>query len=419
MELNIKKFLNIDFFKQNPEFTKLFIGQFISNFGDWFHFVAILMLIYNLTGSNLSFGITIILFFLPSIIFQSFCGYIIDRFNKKSILLLIDIVRFCLIILLLIFYRSFGVYYVCIIIFLKNLVASLYIPTRSAIVPELVSYKKTIGNANSLLSFAYHFTLIFSPAIGGLLLNKIGIDLVLLIDACTFLISFLCIFSMKLKKHEIFFIEKQKSEKIWENLFIGFKEIISSRISLKMITLTAFWQIGYGIINFLSPVLIIEYFKEGEKGLGYRYSIVGIGCVIGIFLTRCFLSKILSKERYVDYALIYGSIFAGITVIFMFIQKNFYFFLIFLLINAIIINPLEIITESYLLIKSKDHVRGRIVALFYFGISVCMIYGIINGMIFRNLGSLLGIISGMILILSSMIVLLLNSSKTDVFEEKI
>jgi MFS family permease len=175
-----------------------------------------------------------------------------------------------------------------------------------------------------------------------------------------------------------------------------------------MIVITAYWQIGYGIINFLSPVLIVNFFKAGERGLGLRYSIAGVGCVIGILGIRYFLSKVLSKEDYVDYMLIYGSILSGGSIIFMFMQKNFIFFLIFLLINAIIINPMEIITESYLLNKSKDYVRGRISSLYHLGMSLCMILGVITGMLLSNLGQLLGIISGIILISSSTIVLIIN-----------
>ncbi len=411
MELSIKKFLNIDFFKRNPEFTKLFIGQFISNFGDWFHMLAIMMLLYKLTGSKLSFGLYILLRYFPSIVINSFSGVFIDRFSKKLILIFSDIGRFILISLIILGHKTLGFYWVILLLLISNIITAVYRPTRSSIVPELVISKDDVAYGNSALSFSFHFTLIFGTALGGIVLARIGTNLTLLIDALTFLISAIVIFF----SNPIIIERKEICEKIkiLKEIKIGIKEVISSKELLKSMVSFSWWQFGYGFTGFIWPVLVVEHFNKGEIGLGYNFSVIGVGCILGILIIQHYINKILSNTNYITKIIVGTSILNSILIFLALIQQNFYLFLFFTFLNSLVVTPTEIILETNIVNLAKNEVRGKVMSLFYMAFMLMWVTGLLLSMVFVNKIGIVnvGIIGCVIIFLTIFITHILNELK--------
>jgi MFS family permease len=79
--------------RHNPEFTRLWIGQLVSNLGDWFNTVAVLALVYDLTRSGLSTGLVIIASTLPAFLLTPYAGVMVDRFDRRKIMMTADLAR--------------------------------------------------------------------------------------------------------------------------------------------------------------------------------------------------------------------------------------------------------------------------------------------------------------------------------------
>jgi len=78
---------------KNTDFLKLWLGQLISRIGNGIHEIALAWLVLELTGSALSMGAILAVSILPNLLFGLPAGVIVDRFNRKRIMVLSDLSR--------------------------------------------------------------------------------------------------------------------------------------------------------------------------------------------------------------------------------------------------------------------------------------------------------------------------------------
>src|SRR5438552_18353690 len=87
--------------RRNRNFRLLFIGQTISQLGDWFNAVAVFALLLDLTGSATAIAWMMIVQFLPVAIVGPLAGVAVDRVDRRRLMIVTDIMRGCLILALL------------------------------------------------------------------------------------------------------------------------------------------------------------------------------------------------------------------------------------------------------------------------------------------------------------------------------
>src|SRR5215211_9306023 len=78
---------------ENPEYRKLYYGQIVSLLGDWFEYIAVQTLVFQLTGSGLAAGLAIIASNLPSFFLIPIAGAFADRFDRRKIMIATDLAR--------------------------------------------------------------------------------------------------------------------------------------------------------------------------------------------------------------------------------------------------------------------------------------------------------------------------------------
>jgi len=83
----------IELLRGNRNFRMLWLGQVVSQMGDWFDTIALYTIILNLTGSGRAVGLLLVARFLPSFFFGSLSGVVADRFSRRSIMIVSDVLR--------------------------------------------------------------------------------------------------------------------------------------------------------------------------------------------------------------------------------------------------------------------------------------------------------------------------------------
>ncbi|MFZ5809026.1 MAG: MFS transporter [Chloroflexota bacterium] len=174
--------------QRNHSFRKLWLGQVISLFGDWFNLIASAALIGQLSGSGMAVGGLFVLRMLAPFVVSPLAGVAADRLNRKYLLVASDLVRVFIVggFLLVREPQDVGLLYGLTAIQLA--ISGFYYPARNAILPDLVS-KADLGSANALLSVTWSSMLAFGAALGGLVSGRWGIYPAFMIDAATFLFS--------------------------------------------------------------------------------------------------------------------------------------------------------------------------------------------------------------------------------------
>ncbi len=77
----------------NPSFRRLAAAQMMSRAGDSIHYVALVVLVFNLTRSGLSVSGTVIFEALPAVLFGTLAGAVVDRFARRHVMIVADLAR--------------------------------------------------------------------------------------------------------------------------------------------------------------------------------------------------------------------------------------------------------------------------------------------------------------------------------------
>lgn len=183
----------------NRNFRKLWIAQIISEIGDWFYAIAIYTLLLELTGRASSVGIALVLQMLPQTLVGPAAGVICDRLPRRALMIFADIVRMVVVLALLLVRTPDMVWLAYVALGVETVMAALFEPARTAIVPNVVSEDQILP-ANTLMATTWSFNLAIGAALGGALQLAMGRDAVFLVNALSFLASALLIGSIGLRE---------------------------------------------------------------------------------------------------------------------------------------------------------------------------------------------------------------------------
>lgn len=176
--------------KTQTEYLKMIAANLVNRFGDSIDSIAYSLLMYSVTGSAALMALVVAINFVPTIILQPIAGVLVDRMNKKKVMVLTDIGRGLVVAATALVY-AFGEMTTPIIlisVILNSSLEALRVPAGSAIVPALLDEDKyEIGAAaNQTLS---QLCVVIGLALAAPVVEVLGMTVALLIGAGTFIIS--------------------------------------------------------------------------------------------------------------------------------------------------------------------------------------------------------------------------------------
>src|SRR3990167_4524487 len=188
-----------------PSFLYLLISEFFSQFAMNLLNFVLLLVVYQLSGSNLAVAGVVLSFTIPSILFGILAGVYVDKWNKKNVLVYTNVLRALAALPLL--FVSTELFLVYLISFVVSLITQFFIPAETPIIPQLVP-QKLLLSANALFSMGIFGSIIVAYALSGPLLLILGKDNVFILITLLFAVSafFAFLISLKYKKPS----EKQK-----------------------------------------------------------------------------------------------------------------------------------------------------------------------------------------------------------------
>ena len=178
----------------NRSFSLLWLGQLISQSGDFIFDVALLWLVLDLTGSAFYTGATVAAELLPAVLFAPVAGVFVDRYDRKKVLEVSISAQGGIVaaiaLLLATHVLTFGV--IILLVFLLNAAAQFPRATVPALLPRLVETDDLMA-ANSLYSFSTSSNQLLSLSLGGVVVAVAGVEPPLYYDAATFFVAVLLI----------------------------------------------------------------------------------------------------------------------------------------------------------------------------------------------------------------------------------
>lgn len=172
----------------NPGYRDLWLGNVASFAGDWFNLIALYAAVAELSDSSVAIALVMVVKTLPSFLISPIAGPLVDRLDRRRLLLAMDFIRAGCAIGLIVAHQLgslIGLYAVATAMVTCTGVA---FPAKKAALPQLVKIAH-LNTANALSGGTWSIMLALGAAAGGIATEVFGISAAFLIDGVTFLIS--------------------------------------------------------------------------------------------------------------------------------------------------------------------------------------------------------------------------------------
>lgn len=281
---------NLRVLHEEKSYRSLFYASIIQGVGDWISNVALLALLIRLTGTGYGVGITLAIKLIPYIIFGPLGGLLADKFPKKNLIIISYFFRSLLILSFLLVTSINDLWIAYTATFGIALCNALYRPAKMSMIPCIVN-ENNLLNVNILEQGQLGICLIIGGLLGGTISQLFGIEYTFIINAITYIIAMLIIFSIKEEKKQID-VKKDMVEQ--EINTLSFKQYLLQSVFLRvMIVLFLLWPIADGVVNFLVSIYAMNVFDKGDLGVGIYYCALGVGFVLSNLLTDKISKNIL------------------------------------------------------------------------------------------------------------------------------
>ncbi len=174
--------------RNNPNYLSLWLAQAISLLGDWFNTIVLSALVVRNSDSPFAITLYLLARFLPPLIVSPIAGVLLDRYDRRTLLIISDVARFFTVIGYLFALTPDRLWLLYVLIVIQFSFSALFEPGRNAFLPTLVRSEDLI-TANMLGSITWSVMLAVGGALGGIVTSLIGIEFALVVIAATFAIS--------------------------------------------------------------------------------------------------------------------------------------------------------------------------------------------------------------------------------------
>ncbi|HTF37643.1 MAG TPA: MFS transporter, partial [Blastocatellia bacterium] len=276
----------IQLLRSNHDFRRLFIGQLVSQTGDWFNSVALFTLLLSLTGSGEAVGYILIIKLLPSFFAGPLAGVVADRFNRKTIMIVADIIRGFLVLGFLLVQRPEQVWLVYAIAALEVVVSTFFDPAKSAAIPNIVSREELIP-ANALSAASWSVTLALGAALGGVVTDAFGRNTAFVIDSVSFFVSAAFIWAVRARltaARPARGGHLSVADATGVTDFIeGARYLRSNPRVMALLLVKSGWGMGGGVLLLLTIYgkQIFPLGRDGAASIGLLYAARGLGALVG------------------------------------------------------------------------------------------------------------------------------------------
>lgn len=269
--------------RTNRNYRYAWLGQIVSEIGDHFNSIAVLSLALHLTGSQSAVGAVMIARVVPAILAGPIAGVILDRMDRRKVMLASDVFRgvIALLHILLLTYREVWLLYV--LSGLLTFAAPFFNAGRSAILPRIAS-KDELHTANALTQTSSWFTVALGTLFGGISAATLGYRWAFLFNAISFAVSAAAIFSLRAPDGH-FRPEsasgRTRKDSNWRQFRDGLSYMRREPLVLGICLLAVGWATGGGAAQILFTLFGENVFRLGPAGTGYLWGSAGFGLVLG------------------------------------------------------------------------------------------------------------------------------------------
>jgi len=357
--------MNLSILK-NKNFLLLLFGQSTSLIGGQLFNISLSLYVLDITGSATKFASILAVGVIPQMILYPFAGVIVDRVDRKKLIILLDTIMaiFFILIYLVTLEKDLSTGYIYLITFVLGICQTLFLPAIYTIIPFMFE-NDDYEDAYTCNNLVNNLSVVVSPLLGALLYTAFGIKIVILINGITFLVSAMSELFIKLRH-----VDKSTSK---VNVIKDIKEGFTVLFGLKSILLftSAFILFRILVLPFFQIVLPY-FFKEILQSPNYYIGITRTVGIVGGFIGLLFVSRVKRKYGEIkaielltnrEMILYIPLLLIGLNYTILFLKNNPIYALIticiFLLVDAILNSTVNVFYTTFYTRQVPKELLGR------------------------------------------------------------
>ena len=390
---------------RHKNYRYYWFGQAISVIGSWMQNMAMQWLALKLTNSALLLSIVTAIEQVPVMILSLFAGAILDRKQKKRVILLTQslLLTFAFLLFLITYTHVVRYWHLVVLALMRGLVTTFDNPARQSYMITLVG-KDDLPNAVGLNSMIFNLARIIGPAVASLVISTAGIEMCFLANAISFVPVIVGVFLIDARESQ----KEENGKSVFTEVIEGLKYVYTNKVLLRTISLVLI--MGTFILNFnvLIPVYAKLALGRNETGFGLLMSSMGIGSLTGAFLTA------IRRKENINLNLLFKFIlFVSIVYILLGLNKSYTVACILFVLVGLLAISFNTSANALLQLLSGDDFRARVLSIYFLcNAGTTPIGNIFTGTISQNISPWAGFyISGLVTIALTIIVLITTFKK--------
>lgn len=284
--------------RDNPQYARLWMAQAVSLLGDWFNTIVLSALVTRYSdNSGLAISLLLLARFLPPLIFSPVAGVLLDRYDRRKILIASDVLRTLIVLGFLFVDSPSSLWLIYLLTVLQFSLGSVFEPGRAALMPSLVR-REDLVRANILGSITWSAMLAIGGATGGLVAALLGTEFALVFDAATFLVSAALIVAIRVPKRGVVEAQATESSSGVRDYVEGLRYAVRNPATGLALLIKAggnFGNIDTIVVVFATYLFVIG--ADGTGSLGILWSAFGIGAIVGPLIIDRFNDRTVARMR--------------------------------------------------------------------------------------------------------------------------
>ena len=273
---------------RNRNFSLMWSGRLISTMGSALTSLTASIYVYRETGSALNVGLMLMSTAAPGLLVGLFAGVFVDRYDRRRIMILADLLR-GLLVFLIPFLVPHGVAWLYAIVILTSVIGQFFEPAYESVLPEVAS-EEELAAASSLIAISSFGSTAIGFAASGFIASAANIYWAFYLDAISFAFSATCIYRLRLQPSGM--REPTSAAAVLGNLKAGVRALSRTPILTSLFAVQAPVFVGFGLINTLLLPFALRALRVTEFQYGIEEGLASIGFVVGSLLMAAIFDRI-------------------------------------------------------------------------------------------------------------------------------
>lgn len=271
---------------RSPAYFPLWLSQLISNLGDTLHYIALVILVFQITGQGVAVAILVAAEVVPILLLGPVAGVVIDRFSRKSVLIGADVFRATLALSLVWPQGAWHAYLVAAGIAAGNI---FFNPTVQAVIPTITTEDQRLA-ANSVSWSTGRLVQIIAAALAGGIIALLGTETAFLINAFTFLISAALLFRLTIPPHagQLGDGAKRGFDRYLEDVKTGLRYALRDRLVSRLLVVQGLASFAVGATGAMLVILSERHLDLAPSGFAWLIGAIGVGALLGPLIPNVF-----------------------------------------------------------------------------------------------------------------------------------